>query len=69
MTLFILFSSLSIIDKTGKAVQDTNNASLPSKFILDKTSNKYSSSTFPISKSDSISKYVNPLTVIFSLLK
>ena len=66
MTLFIFFSSLSIIDNTGKAVQDTNNASLSSKLIFDKTSNKYSSSTFPISKSDSISKYVNALTAIFS---
>ena len=31
---------LSIIDKTGNAVHDTNNASLSSRSILDKTSNK-----------------------------
>jgi hypothetical protein len=32
------FSNLSIIGKTGKAVQDTNNASAPLRSNLDKTS-------------------------------
>ena len=32
------FSNLSIIGKTGKAVQETNNASAPLRFNLDKTS-------------------------------
>ena len=34
------FSNLSIRDKTGSAVQETNNASLSDKSILDNTSNK-----------------------------
>jgi len=34
------FSNLSIRDKTGRAVQETNKASLVDKSILDNTSNK-----------------------------
>ena len=38
--MFNFFSNLSIIESTGKAVQDTNSASAPFKSILDKTSYK-----------------------------
>ena len=45
-----------MIDNTGNAVQDTNNASLFDKSILPRILNKYSGLTFPISKSEAISK-------------
>ena len=45
-----------IIDNTGKDVQETNKASLSDKSFLESTSNKYSGSTFPMSKSEAISK-------------
>ena len=45
------------MDKTGKAVHETNKASLLDKSFLTSTSNKCSGSTLPISKSEAISKY------------
>ena len=47
--LFNFFSNLSIIFKTGKAVQEINNASASFISILDKVLYKNSWSTFPIS--------------------
>ena len=53
--LFNFFSNFSIIDKAGSAVQEINKASLPSNSISDKSLNKLSWSTFPISRSDGMS--------------
>ncbi len=55
-TLLIFFSNSLIIERTGNAVQDTNNASLLVKSILVNVSNKYCGSTLPMSRSDAISK-------------
>ena len=45
--LFNFFSSLSIIDKTGKAVHETNNASASFKSIFESTSVSYTHLTLP----------------------
>ena len=55
-TLFIFFSNSLIIESTGNAVQETNKASLFDKSIFASVSNTCCGSTFPISKSEAISK-------------